>query len=148
MKGMLILTTHFPSLQLNEQRISIWREMLGDLNDAQFTRGVRTFCLAHREIYPMTNIIANIRHYALIDPKRPTAAEAWELVLREIHHSGSYEKPKFEDPLIAKAVACIGWKDICSSEQIGVERGHFLKTYNELVEQERFNAVAGTKTAE
>lgn len=144
-KGLMILTTHFPSLLLTDARVAIWREMLGDLTEAQFIRGVRAFCLSHREIYPGTNVIANIRHYALTDPKRPTASEAWELVLREIHHAGSYEKPKFDDPLIAKAVACIGWSEICRSEQIGVERAHFLRAYDELVERERFNAVAGMK---
>lgn len=142
-KGLRIIEEHFPHLPMTKQKVEIWSEMLGNLTNDEFIRGVKTFCLAHREIFPNTNVIANIRHYALTDPNRKTAQEAWGEVVREISRVGSYGQPIFSTPDIKRAVDCIGWKDICLSETIGVERAHFMRAYDGIVNRDTFNVVAG-----
>ena len=140
-KGVKIIEAHFPSLPLTEEKLTIWGEMLADLTDEQFIQGIKSFCLAHKEIYPNTNVIAHIRDYALRDLSEKTAGEAWLEVLREIYRAGSYGTPSFSNPEIKRAVECVSWKDICQSETIGVERAHFMRTYDELIDRDKFNAV-------
>lgn len=141
-KGLRIIEGHFPKLNMTKDQIDVWRVMLSDLNNEQFIRGVKTFCLAHREIYPTTNVIAHIRQYALTDPNRKTSAEAWGEVLREVSRVGFYGEPRFSTDEVKRAVDCVGWKAICLSEQIGVERAHFMKAYDGIVQRDTFNAVA------
>jgi len=117
--------------------------MLADLTSEQFIQGIKSFCFAHKEIYPNTNVIAHIRHYALADPNRKTAAEAWGEVLSEVSRVGSYGAPQFTTSEIHRAIECVGWRDICLSEQIGVERAHFMRAYDGINERDIFNAVAG-----
>lgn len=126
---------------MTPQKVEIWSEMLGDLTDEQFRRGIKSFCLAHRELFPGTNVIANIRHYA-VKKHDKTAGEAWGDVLSEIRRTGSYGKPVF-DELTQRAVDAVGWREMCLSENIAIERAHFLKAYDALVEREHFNAVVG-----
>lgn len=122
--------------------------MLSDLNQDQFLKGVRAFCLKHKEIYPNTNIVAYIREYGLIDQNRKNSAEAWGEVLEQVGRTGSYGVPEFSTELIKKAVQCVGWRDICLSENIGVERAHFLRAYDRLIERENFNALTGERKGE
>jgi len=116
--------------------------MLSDLTDAEFISGIKSFCFAHKDIYPGTNIIAHIRHYAFTDPNRKTAQEAWGKVLREVSRIGSYGQPVFSTPEIKQSVDCVGWRDICLSQNIGVERAHFMRAYDGIIDRDTFNAVA------
>ena len=141
-KGMLMLSNQFPNVILNEERVTMWGQMVSDMTDEQFIKGVKTFCLNHKEIFPNTNVIAYIREYGLIDKNRKNSAEAWGDVLLKVRHTGIYQTPTFTDELIKKAVDCVGWRDICLSENISVERAHFLKAYDALIEREKFNAVS------
>lgn len=142
-KGMAIFEACFPRYRLGKSELDVWRFMLADLTEEQFVRGMKTFCLAHREIFPNTNIVAHLRYYAVANPKQKTAAEAWADVLKAIGNVGSYCMPSFDDIPTQRAVEAIGWKDICFSENIGVERAHFMRAYDEIVKRDVFNAVSG-----
>ena len=115
--------------------------MLSGLSCEQFINGIKTFCLAHKEIYPNTNIIAYIREYALTDINQKTAEEAWGEIIAEIKRVGYYGQPNFSTHIIKKSVECIGWYDICFSEEIGIERAHFLKAYKNLIEKEKIKNI-------
>lgn len=139
---MAIFEACFPRYQLGKSELDVWRFMLSDLTEEQFVQGMKAFCLAHKEIYPNTNIVAHLRHYAVTNPKQKTAAEAWGDVLKAVGHVGSYGTPMFDDVPTKRAVECVGWKDICLSENIGVERAHFMRAYDGIINRDTFNAVA------
>lgn len=124
------------------QQSGLMYNMLADLTAEQFLKGVKIFCLKHKEIYPNTNIIAYIREYAFIDQNRLSAAEAWGEVICQVESIGYYGKPVFSTPIIEKAVKCVGWRNICMSENIGVERAHFMRAYESLIDRENFTATA------
>lgn len=63
---------------------------------------------------------------------RLDAGQAWGEVLQQVWDVGSWGVPKFSDPAIERAVAAIGWENICMSEMPGVERAHFMKIYDQL----------------
>ena len=64
----------------------------------------------------------------------------WEKVLMAIRRHGLYgERKAMEslDPLTRKAVQCVGFRDICMSENISVERANFRTIYQELATREK-----------
>lgn len=142
-KGMAIFEACFPRYRLGKTELDIWRFMLADLSEAEFVRGMKAFCFAHKEIFPNTNIVAHLRHYARKDPTQKTSHEAWSDVLRAVASVGSYGTPTFENVLTQKAVECVGWKNICLSETIGVERAHFLKAYEAIASREDYSLLTG-----
>ena len=68
-------------------------------------------------------------------PVAPEPLEAWGIVLKEIQRVGFYRSPTFTDPVIAKAVDCIGWQTLCSSDNQVADRAHFGKVYEGLWRQ-------------
>lgn len=119
--------------------------MLSDLTENEFIKGIKSFCLAHKEIYPNTNIIAYIREYAHDKPDQLSASEAWENVLENVRRYGYYrqDEVKYLSDDIKKAVDCVGYKAICLSETIGVERAHFMKAYEALISRENKKELRG-----
>ena len=79
-----------------------------------------------------------------------TAEEAWASVCDAIQRWGSYgeplpasegggyREPSSLDALTMRAVKGLGgWKMLCSSEQMGVDRAHFLRIYEGLQRADR-----------
>lgn len=139
------MLAHFPELKISKEKSTLMFEFLSDLSPAQFTAAIKRFCLTHKEIYPNTNLIAYLREYALADKLSfVSSGEAWELVLDEIRkRCGAYGEPKIGNPLVQRAVECVGWKDICLSEKPDVVRAHFVKIYENLVEREKLSRTSG-----
>lgn len=74
----------------------------------------------------------------------------WEKVLRAVRCHGLYGQEKamasFDD-LTRRAVQCVGFRDICMSENISIERANFRTIYQELAarEKEQRQMAAGLK---
>jgi hypothetical protein len=56
-----------------------------------------------------------------------------------VGHAG---KPEFSSPLIAKAVDTLGWRTICLSDNVAIERAHFMQVYSGLVAKSVTNCAA------
>ena len=134
--GMAMVLTAFPNLKLTERELKLVRMYVIGLDPAVFLQAIIEICASHREIYPGTNLAALILDYALPDAA-PSAVEAWQQVRAEIRRIGPYERPRFAHPRVAEAVQVIGWQTLCNSEQIGVERAHFLKAYDSFSQRDR-----------
>lgn len=66
-----------------------------------------------------------------------SAAEAWGQVKAEVRRIGSWGKPEFDDPTVARVVRMMGWNEICMSEAPeGVDRAQFMKMYEQLAGRE------------
>lgn len=115
-------------------------EMLKDIPDSQFITAIKKILATQQEIYQSTNIIVLIRKNA-VRHELPLASEAWAEVLAAVSSVGSYGKPEFSNYVIKRAVDGIGWKSICMSENIGIERAHFFKMYDQIVQREEKEAL-------
>jgi hypothetical protein len=135
-KGTAALILAFPNRIFDND--FMW-DYLNDLDDEEFLTAIQKVISSSKELYPGSNIIAIVRENAKVG-KRLSAGEAWGLVLREVSLTGSYGVPKFVDPLVARAVEAVGWRHICLSENIMVERAHFLKIYDTLDIREKQEA--------
>ena len=131
-KGLALFVKSFPDKVFDTD--VMW-EFLQDLEDEDFLMAVSKIVMTTKDINRATNLVALIRETAI--PLNETAGEAWGIVLKNIQSVGSYGKPEFKDPCISRAVECIGWKNLCLSENIAIERAHFLKIYENLENRSR-----------
>ena len=137
--GMAAIARFFPEKSID---LEIAWEYLKDMTDDQFMNAINIIMKDEKDINKASNIIAIIRHAGL-KPLMLEAGEAWAVVLKAVSKIGSYGQPKFKDEAIGKAVECIGWRNICLSETIGVERAHFMKIYETLKTRKEKESVIG-----
>lgn len=126
-----LMAAAFPSQQMSAESIKVYITMLRDIPLDVLSASVQQ-CMAESDFLPS---VAKIREKAiyLTTPIAPEPLEAWGVVLKEIARAGFYRSPHFDDPIIAKAVDCIGWQTLCSSENQPADRAHFSKVYEGLV---------------
>jgi hypothetical protein len=113
-----------------KQTQAIYRRMLLDL-DAKSAAGAVQRLLADSRFMPS---VAEIRR-AVVEyergPMRP-AGDAWGDVLAAIRKFGSHRTPQFADPMVASAVASMGWYQLCSSESPVADRARFIELYENI----------------
>ena len=140
LKGLTILKAHFPKLDVPKETVNVWRQSLGDLSEKEFIKGITDFCKVQAEIYPGTNIVAKIRAFARKDPDQQTAMEAWGDVLIAVKSYGM-NKPAFQNSITERVVRGIGWRELNLSENIGIERAHFIKAYDVIQSKQNTEAL-------
>lgn len=128
------MATAYPNTQIEEATIKTYVSLLKDLPLEVIDRAIQQ-ATSESEFFPT---VARIRSKALamMQPERISALEAWGIVKIAMSQVGFYHSPKFNDPLIEKAVNCIGWQTLCSSENEIADRAHFTKVYETLVRRE------------
>lgn len=132
------LRTYYPKENLlpNEQAMQLWFNQLNDIpyNVAEVTLNK---WVATNKWSPS---IADIREQAtgLTQGEAKEWGDAWQDVLRAIRLYGSYEEQKALDSLdetTRKVVRRLGFRNLCFSEEIQVDRANFRMIYER--EQER-----------
>lgn len=135
-QGMALLVKSFPDKECD---YDVMWEFLQDLEDEDFLKAISKIIMTTRDINRATNLIALIREFAI--PEDKTAGEAWGEVLSQIHSIGSYGSPIFKDQSITNCVNSIGWRNLCLSENIAIERAHFLKMYEAISKRQRVDSL-------
>jgi len=135
-----VINAAFPNIQITEAMVSLWYELLGDIDFNLAKAAVKKLLL--ESPYPPS--IADIRKRAveILTPEEEKidAAEAWGEVERAMRFYGFYREAEALEsmsPRVAKVVRWMGWRDICLSEEPGVVRGQFLKMYEQVTEREQ-----------
>lgn len=128
-----VMAAAYPNTQVTDATVEVYITMLQDIPLNVLTASVQQ-CMAESEFLPT---VAKLREkaIALTSPATMESLQAWGEVLKEMSRAGFYRSPSFDDPLIAKAVDCIGWRTLCSSENQAADRAHFAKVYEGLVRQ-------------
>lgn len=136
-KILAVLSAAFPRFEPDELTLQVWHEMLGDL-EYPIAQLAAKKCMIQNTFPPS---IAEVRKAAvqIMYPQRKAPAEAWEDVNRAVDRFGYYrQKEAMESlsPEVARAVRAIGFEKICLTENMGVERGQFMKIYEQLAGRE------------
>lgn len=75
--------------------------------------------------------------------KRP-GGDAWGEVMAAIRRYGNNRSPgvdfHFADPMVARAVSAMGWRELCLSENQVADRARFTDLYESLQDSERAGA--------
>jgi hypothetical protein len=132
------LRTYYPKEKIlpNEQAMELWFSQLKDIPYNVAEVALNKWVATNK----WSPSIADIREQAtgLVQGEAKEWGEAWESVLKAIRNYGSYEEQKALDSLdetTRKVVRRLGYRNLCFSEEIQVDRANFRMIYER--EQER-----------
>lgn len=132
-KLLAVLAAAYPRFEPDELTLTVWHEMLGDLDYPIASLAVKA-CMLQNTFPPS---ISEVRKAAvkLMHPEKLSASEAWEKVNAALDKHGIYgqvEAMESLPPLVARVVRAIGFGKMCLSENLGVERGQYMRMYDEM----------------
>lgn len=121
------LVSAYPREDIPPKTVMIYVACLADYSFEKALKGASD-CITECDYFPRVSVLR--RAILAADPGcyLPDAAVAWAEVMTQLRESG-FESPKFSHPAIGAAVKAIGWRNLCNSHEIGVDRAHFLKIY-------------------
>ena len=128
-----MIASAYPSWKPTQETVTVYVELLQDLDMEESHLAVRRLLMASE--FPPT--VASIRKKVLeqIDGLPLTKSDAWELVMLKVRKHGTYERPNFEDQIVAQVVHAIGYREICTSSNTDTLRAQFFRMYEELAEK-------------
>lgn len=131
---MAALKTYYPKENLlpNKQAMDLWFDMLGDLTAEQLTYSLKKWVALNK----WAPSIADLR--AGVIPEQADWSEAWAKVLDAIRYYGITDEQGAIDSLddtTRMVVKRLGFKNLCMSENIMVDRANFRMIYEQ--EQKR-----------
>lgn len=137
------LKTYYPKETLlpNEQAMELWYRQLCDI-PYEVAEAVLNKWVSTNKFSPT---IADLRELAT-DVKlgeAPQWGEAWEQVMRAVSKYGYYQKEEALsslDDVTRRCVERVGYRDICMSEMISVERASFRDIYTREIQRSRRDA--------
>jgi len=137
-KLLAVLAAAYPKFEVNDVKVHVWHEMLGDLDYAVANIAIKKLII--QNTFPPS--IAEVRKAVteLMNPEQVTSSEAWGEVTRAIRNYGYYREEEAlasMSPITAQLVRYMGWREICMSEDIGVIRGQFLRMYEQIATREQ-----------
>ena len=134
-KGMKAVYSQ-PTFIPDQDAFNVWYSLINDLTYEVCNVAIQKYMLANK--YPPT--IADIRELATTVRfgELPNWSESWENVIRAIRRYGSYNEAEALnslDDLTRQAVIRLGFRNLCMSENIAVERANFRMIYEQLAER-------------
>jgi hypothetical protein len=128
----------FPGKQDTDLKLTAkaWMMILNDI-PYKIAEAALIKVLSTAKFFPVP---ADIREAAnSFTPGLPTAEEAWLEVYHNARVNGIYRPSEWSSKVIKEAVDGIGWRNICYSENLGVERAHFMRIYGTLKKRQEDN---------
>lgn len=130
------LAMMYPSVQISEPTISAYVSILKHTPIDVLTAAVEQ-CSRECKFFPTVAEISE-RAFQISSPlaSNPNGMTKWGEVKSEMRRTGFYRTPRFDDPLVARAVHILGWQHLCTSENDEADRAHFARIYDGLLAQE------------
>lgn len=133
------MRTYYPREKLlpNNAAMELWFDALQDLDYRAASDALKRWAATEK----WSPSIADIRA-GVVQIYEPEVAldwsDGWREVTRAISNYGSWNKEKALEsmsPVTKQCVLSIGWENICGSENISVERGHFRTMFTDKMER-------------
>lgn len=123
-----------PELEGEGNTIDALLTQWGDLSPETLTAAVQSLCSKGGQFAPSAgDVRAEVTRLNFLAAGVPTAGEAWKEVMTHIVDNGCEARPNWSHPLIGQAADAVGLRAIGMSENVMVERAHYLKIYDQLV---------------
>jgi len=126
------LFSAYANSQISEGTAAVYYRILCDL-DPKLLQAVVHQCIAELKFLPAVAEVREMYFRLAGRSGELAAAEAWGLVLQEIQRIGSWGKPEFANATVAEVVRFMGWRELCMSENPGVDRAQFMRMYDQVV---------------
>lgn len=135
-----VMAAAYPNYKLTPQTIHVYARTLGDL-PADMLEAAALQCIATSEFFPTVAALRKAAFEIMAHAQGiPTAHEAWGEVRRAMGTVGHMGKPKFSHPIVERAVAALGWRDLCLSDNPTADRARFLECYQQLLNRAQVDA--------
>lgn len=138
----MALRTYYPREQIlpNQQAMELWYREIQDIPFDVAEMALRKWVSTNK----WSPSIADIREMTagIVNGDPLTWGEAWEKVLTAIRRFGSYNQKEAMaslDPLTRRCVEYIGFRELCLSEKIEVERANFRMIFETMQKREQVN---------
>lgn len=131
---------NFPAMQERDLRptAELWHRMLGDL-PYEVAESALLKVLATAKYFPtvaeIREAVATIALPGLLSP-----AEAWAMVGQAIRKYGYYRQEEglaSLPPQVRAAAECIGWRELCLTDNLDVIRAQFMRVYEQYTGRKR-----------
>lgn len=126
-KLMGALSRAFPRQEMHQETIELYVRMLKDLDELEARRAVARIMTTAKYFPTIAEILGEAAK--AMCASIPPAEAAWGLVLKAISKVGVHRVPRFKCPVMALAVASIGWRDLCLAENVTSTRARFIEAY-------------------
>lgn len=124
-----------PAGEIAMRAKALYQRALSDLSYEQTLDAVMA-CVAEERRWP--SVAAIRKRIATLEVDHLPGELAYEELLKAVGRYGINGSPSFTNPCMKAAVANVGWRQICNSEErCGVTRAHFIKAYNAELERRR-----------
>lgn len=137
-RGMMVLDAAYQNRQpFTKEQTELWYRLLADIPDNAFEEAI-LYIARNNKYLPTPAEIRTAADEMQNGPKL-SASEAWREVLKAVSAHGLYSKPEFDNPVIADAVASVGYWNICMTDQngMGTLRAHFHRAYESAQKREK-----------
>ena len=130
----LLATAAHPAAQGKDPKpvVEAWSLMLADIPFALAKAAIIKVCRESKFFPSVADIIEAAQELDPKSEKLPTAAEAWEEVVKLIINIGPYRAPVYSCDTVRRAAQSIGWLQLCTGENMEADRAHFLKIYESM----------------
>lgn len=136
----MAIRTYYPKENIlpNAPAMELWFRELQDIPYQVAEAALRKWVSTNKwspSIAELREVVATVSNGEI-----PEWGEGWEKVLNAIRKYGMYnigDAMASLDPMTRTAVERVGFREICMSENISVERANFRMVYENLVEREK-----------
>jgi len=140
-----MISVMYKNFEITTSKTDLWHELIGDLAFPIAQMALKKAMLTSE--FPPT--VAEIRKMVaeITETEQLDAGKAWGEVTRAISKWG-FNQPteafNSMSPITLQIVKQISWREICMSENPGVERGQFMKMYDSMKKREESNKLLPT----
>lgn len=132
-----LLSAAYPSAKLADETPDLYERLLADIPDDILEAAT----LDHISKSPFYPHVSDLRERAFAIKgdfhRLPPAAQAWGEITKLIITFGRSNKPDIENPISARVVEALGWRELCMSENQVSDRARFIQAYDQYIERER-----------
>ena len=136
----MALKTYFPKDNLfpNKQAVDLWYRVLGDIDYKTAELFLQKWVATNK----WSPTIADIREGCanITSGEMPDWGKAWEQVEKAIRNYGMYRENEAYasmDEITEEVTRRLGFKEICTSENIQIDRANFRMIYEQVIERKK-----------
>jgi hypothetical protein len=136
-KIVFMIVLAYPRQAVSKETIELYKKFLADLDPDILEQAAKAHIATSQWFPTIAELRSGATQILSAAAKLPSAAEAWGEVVEQMKLTGSYKRPTFSSPVIAKLVDSFGWQELCMSENAISDRARFIDAYDVMVKREQ-----------
>lgn len=132
-----MVAARYPTPAMTQETLLLWAEIIADLDfTAAQQAAMAWFRSSEQRLDPaeLRRQVASLHADGAGSPYL-SPDDAWGFVVQCITRVGQYRPFPEAHPLVAEAVAALGWETLCRSDNTVADRAHFTQLYRARLER-------------